>query len=124
MDHHYTRRPAVGREMMRTLAWVAWQHGLQGASWYSLNATDSPWSDEPQNTGHGCIYGTIPGRGLEALRQGVHEYKRISELKRLGVDDATLDALTDRVFAARRVQDIDRVRREMDSMLCKRNRTR
>jgi hypothetical protein len=120
MDHHYTRRPAVGREMMRTLAWVAWKYGLQGASWYSLNATDWPWSDEPQNTGHGCMYGDIPGRGLEALRQGIQEYKRLHELKRLGVDDATLEAFSGRVFAARRVEDIDRVRREMDDMLCRR----
>ena len=99
------------------LAWIAWRHGLQGASWYSLNACDWPWSNDPKNTGHGCIYGTIPGRGLEALRQGIQEYKRLHELRRLTVDEAVLDGFANRALTARHVGDIDRVRREMDDLL-------
>ncbi len=117
LSFKYNRRPTVGRDMLRTLAWVAAKYRLQGASWYSLNATDWPWSPDPKNTGHGCIYGTIPGRGLEALRQGIQEHKRISELRRLGVPEETIQRFADRALSAKRVRDIDRVRREMDEML-------
>lgn len=117
LSHKYARRPTVGRDMLRTLAWIAWRHRLQGASWYSLNACDWPWSNDPKNSGHGCIYGTIPGRGLEALRQGIQEYKRLHELRRLAVDEAVLDGFADRALTARHVGDIDRVRREMDDLL-------
>ncbi len=120
MSHKYTRRPTVGRDMLRTLPWVAWKYKLQGASWYALNACDWPWSNDPQKTGHGCIYGAIPGRGLEALHQGVQEYKLLYELKRLGVDEVILDGFAERTLGARRVADIDRVRREMDDLLLER----
>jgi len=124
MNHAYTRRPSVGREMMRTLAWTAWKYQLQGASWYALNACDWPWSSDPQKTGHGCMYGAIPGRGLEALREGIQEYKRLHELHRWGVDEATLNSFVQRALQARRVSEIDRVRREMDNLLISTSRSK
>lgn len=121
MGFSYTRSPSVGRGMMRTLPYMAWKYRLQGCGWYALNAyVENPWADCTKQEEYGCAYYTVPGRGLEALREGIGEYKRLHELRRLGVPDATLDAFAERVFAAKRITDIDRVRREMDDMLCER----
>jgi len=59
----------------------------------------------------------IPTRGLEALRQGIQEYKRIYELRRRGVAEATLQGLIERGLNARSVSKIDELRGEMDDML-------
>ncbi len=120
MSYKYSRQPDVGRSMLRTLPWTAWKYRLQGACWYALNATDWPWSRDPQKTGHGCIYGTIPGRGLEAFREGVQEYKRLYELRKMGVDEAILDGFVQRALHATRVTEIDRVRHQMDDLLLQR----
>lgn len=118
MGFSYTRRPAVGREMMRTLAWTAWRNRLQGACWYSLNAyTYNCWDDMSAGEDYGCFYNLVPGRSAEALRQGIQEYKRLHELRRLGVGERELDGFADQVLKAGSVFAIDRVRRQMDDML-------
>ena len=118
MGFSYNHRPTVGRDMLRTLPWVAARYQLQGASWYSLNAYQHPWSNDPGKTGeYGCIYGTIPSRALEALRQGIQEYKRVHELRRLGVEETVIQDWAKRALGASRAGQIDRVRREMDDRL-------
>ncbi len=121
MNFTYTRRPTVGRDMLRTLAWTAWKYRLQGASWYSLNAISrTPYADDAKGDQYGAVYYTVPARSLEALRQGIQEYKRLYLLHRLGADDAVLDAFADRVLRARHVTEIDQVRRRMDELLLER----
>jgi len=69
MNFTYTRRPTVGRDMLRTLAWTAWKYRLQGASWYSLNAISrTPYADDAKGDQYGAVYYTVPARSLEALR--------------------------------------------------------
>lgn len=69
------------------------------------------------------MYHTIPSRGLEAVREGIQEYKRLHELKRLGVDERLLDGFADRVldpgraFQAKSITVLDDVRQEMDELL-------
>jgi hypothetical protein len=97
-------------------AWTAAKYRLQGLAWYALNAYQlSPWDSKGAEAG--CIYDTIPARSLEALRQGIQEYKRIYELRRRGVAEAILQGLIERALAARSVRDIDAVRRKMDDLL-------
>ena len=116
LDFKYGRRPSVGRDWYRMAAWTAARNRLQGLAWYALNAyQSSPWDSKGKEAG--CIYDTIPTRGLEALRQGIQEYKRIHELRRRGVAEATLQRLIERGLNARSVSKIDEVRREMDDML-------
>jgi hypothetical protein len=111
----------VGRDWYRTAAWTAAKYRLQGLAWYALNAyQSSPW--DSKGTEAGCIYDTIPARSLEALRQGIQEYKRIHELRKRGVAEATLQGWVERVLSARSVWAIDAVRREMDDMLVARAR--
>ncbi len=118
MNFPYTRRPSVGRDMMRTRPWVAWKYGLQGCSWYSLNAISQlPYMDDPEGKEYAASYYTVPARSLEALREGFQEYKRMQELRRLGVDEATLNSFTDRALNATNVRDFDVLRRDMDRLL-------
>ncbi len=120
MGFSYGRRPSVGREMYRTVPWTAWEYRLQGVSWYSLNAYENPWSDMSSGSEqYGSMYGCIPARSIEALRQGLQEYKRLSELRKLGASDTVLDAYTSRALAAKRVEDIDQAREEMDGLIVK-----
>lgn len=117
MDTAYNRRRTVGRDMLRLLAWVAAKHDLQGASFYSLNAyAKDPWAANPTGE-YGCMYYTIPARGLEALRQGIVEYKRVYELRMRGVGEDRIQQWAARALRARTVGDIDEVRREMDDTL-------
>jgi hypothetical protein len=116
LDFKYGRRPSVGRDWYRMAAWTAAKYRLQGLAWYALNAYQlSPWDSKGAEAG--CIYDTIPARSLEALRQGIQEYKRIYELRRRGVAEAILQGLIERALAARSVRDIDAVRRKMDDLL-------
>ena len=118
MGSSYSRRPSVGRGLHRSLAWTAWRYDLQGACWYSLNAyANSMWSDNSSKEEYACVYGTIPGRGLEAVRQSIQEYKRLYEMRRLGVSEAETDAFCDRLFAADSVIELTRIRRQMDRRL-------
>lgn len=119
LDFKYGRRPSVGRDWYRTAAWTAARYKLQGIAWYSLNAyPSSPW--ESKGAEAGCIYDTIPARSLEALRQGIQEYKRIYALREMGVAEATIQGWIDRALGARSVRDIDAVRLEMDDEIVKR----
>jgi hypothetical protein len=114
------RQRSVGRGPLRTLGWMAWRYGLQGASFYSANAyTVNAWSDCSAAEEYGCFYNEIPARSAEALREGIQEYKRLAELKRLGVAQARLDEFADRALRARSVQALERVRWEMDELLLK-----
>ncbi len=118
MGSSYARKPTVGRGMLRSLGWVAWRYGLQGACWYSLNAYQvNMWGDNSRAEEYACTYGAIPGRGLEAVRQGIQEYKRLHEMRRLGVPEAETDAFCARLFAAASVVELDGIRREMDVRL-------
>jgi len=118
MGSSHARRPTVGRGLHRSLGWVAWRYRLQGACWYSLNAYQvNMWGDNSAAEEYACAYGPIPGRGLEALRQGLQEYRRLHEMARLGVRAAETDDFAARLFAARSVQELDTIRREMDARL-------
>jgi len=118
MGSSYARRPTVGRGMLRSLGWVAWRYRLQGACWYSLNAYQvNMWGDNSRAEEYACTYGPIPGRGLEAVRQGLQEYKRLHEMDRLGVRAAETDAFAARLLSAASVQELDTIRREMDARL-------
>jgi len=118
MGSSYARRPTVGRGMLRSLGWVAWRYRLQGACWYSLNAYQvNMWGDNSRAEEYACTYGAVPGRGLEAVRQGLQEYRRLHEMRRLGVRAAETDAFVARLFAAGSVQELDTIRREMDARL-------
>lgn len=118
MNFPYTRRPSVGRDMLRTLPWVAWKYDLQGCSWYSLNAISQvPYMDDVAGKEYAASYYTVPARSLEALREGFQEYKRMQALRRLGVDEATLNGFTNRALNARSVRDYDVLRRDMDRLL-------
>jgi len=118
MGSSYARRPTVGRSMLRSLAWTAWRYHLQGACWYSLNAyVKNMWSDNSDTEEYACTYGAIPGRGLEAVRQGIQEYKRLYEMRRLGVPEAETDAFCRRLFDADSVIELTRIRRQMDRRL-------
>lgn len=118
MGSSYARKPSVGRSMLRSLAWTAWRYDLEGACWYSLNAYSvNMWSDNSEAEEYACTYGTIPGRGLEAVRQGIQEYKRLYEMRRLGVPEAETDAFCRRLFDADSVIELTRIRRQMDRRL-------
>ncbi|MEA3402360.1 MAG: hypothetical protein U9R79_14075 [Armatimonadota bacterium] len=118
MGSSYARRPGVGRGLHRRLAWTAWRYDLEGACWYSLNAyVTNMWSDNSETEEYACTYGTIPGRGLEAVRQGIQEYKRLYEMRRLGVPEAETDAFCQRLFDADSVMELTRIRRQMDRRL-------
>jgi len=120
------RRPAVGRQMLRTGPWLAWKYRLQGFAWYALDeySGGNPWGDQSTARCYACVYPPtggyevpVPGRGFEAVQQGFQEYKRLHELRRLGVDEDRLDAFAERVLKAKRVEEIDQVRQEMDKLL-------
>lgn len=121
-----SRRPQVGRQMLRLGPWIAWKYRLQGFAWYALNeySDDDPWSDQSASECYACVYPPaggyqvpVPSRGFEAVRQGFQEYKRLYELHRLGVEESRLDAFAERVIRAKSVQEIDQVRMEMDELL-------
>ncbi|MBD3293467.1 MAG: hypothetical protein GF393_11120 [Armatimonadia bacterium] len=114
-----SRAPEVGRAWFRRLAWQAWDHRTQGFSWYALNAwAENPWASDMEVSGYTIMYpNNVPSRGLEAVREGIQEYKRLHELRRLGVDGETLDRFAERVLSAVSVYDIDRVQAEMDDMI-------
>lgn len=118
MGFSYGRKPSVGRSMYRSIPWTAWKHRLQGVSWYSLNAYENPWSDMSDGQEqYGSMYGCIPARSIEALRQGLQEYKRFSELRKMGHPAAEIDKFADRMLIARRVEDIDIIREDMDALI-------
>lgn len=118
MGSSYARKPTVGRGLHRRLAWIAWKYRLQGACWYSLNAyVKNMWGDCSEKEEYACTYGTVPGRGLEAVRQGIQEYKRLHEMRRLGVPGEETDRFCERLFAAQSVAELDLIRRDMDRRL-------
>lgn len=81
-----SRAPEVGRAWFRRLAWQAWVHRTQGFSWYALNAwAENPWASDMRVSGYSIMNpDNVPGRGLEAVHEGIQEYKRLHELRRLG----------------------------------------
>lgn len=120
LDRRYSWRPTVGRDWYRTAPWTAAKYKLQGLAWWNLNEyQQSPWDSKGAEAG--LIYDNIPSRGLEALRQGFQEYKRVYELRRHGVDEAKINDFIDRAMNAKQVGDIDEVRKEMDDMLVARS---
>jgi hypothetical protein len=120
------RRPEVGRQMLRQGPWLAWKYRLQGFGWYALDeySDDDPWGDQSASECYACTYpptggyaAPVPGRGFEAVQQGFQEYKRLHELRRLGVGEDRLDAFAERALQAKDVREIDQVRQEMDELL-------
>jgi hypothetical protein len=120
-----SRRPAVGREALRTGPWMAWKYGLQGFGIFSAN----DWSVDPwvgkvgSQLNYSFTYpsstGFMSSRGMEALRQGVQEYKRLYVLSQRGVGRADLDAFAGAVLRAERAEAIDAVRQDLDALLVK-----
>lgn len=114
MDTQYARNPSVGRGLHRALGWVAWRYRLQGCGWYSLNAySEWPWAEDVAGKEYSVMYYTMPTRALEALRQGLVEYKRLLTLKELGTPEEVTDGFCDRLFAAGSPEDLDAVRSDM-----------
>jgi hypothetical protein len=106
------------------MPWLAWKYHLQGWAFYSLDAygkDSNPWRD---NICARSYPGNTPSLWLEALRQGVQDYKRLWLLERRGVPRKRLDQLAERVVSfpdhntvAARLDQCEFVRRELDRML-------
>ena len=106
------------------MPWLAWKYHLQGWSFYSLDASGkdtNPWRD---NVCARSYPGNTPSLWLEALRQGVQDYKRLWLLEQRGIPRKQLDRLADRVVScpdhltvAARLDQCQSVRRELDRML-------
>ncbi len=121
----YSRRPSVGRSILRKGPWMCWKYQLQGFGWYGLDeySDTDPWSDQSAKYTYAIVYPPlIAGRGLEAVRQGFQEYKRLDALRTLGCNEAELDALSARGNDAKTVEEIDAVREDMDKEILRRTR--
>ena len=129
IEYRYGRLSKGGRWM----PWVAWKYHLQGWSFYSLDNFGGTHEDgTPVNpwTENSCarIYpGNTPSLWLEALRQGVQDYKRLWLLEQKGVSRKKLDRMADPVLDFQNhlsiSMDFDKcasVRRELDQMLLER----
>ncbi len=126
-----SRRPSVGREMLRTGPWLAWKYRLKGFGIYAANDWKNNvnvWVGRNGNTfNYSFIYPLGPdgrpisSRGYEAIRQGIQEYKRLYVLKTLGADTKILDMLVDLAISrdgvGRNVEIFDCIRNRLDSML-------
>lgn len=123
-----SRRPAVGKEVLRKGPWIAWKYRLQGFGVFSANDTSNDcWDDlDPDVKGYPNYSFTYPGangvmssRGYEAIRQGVQEYKRLYTLKKLGANPAVLDAWMELALDPKGVETYDSIREQMDKLLVK-----
>lgn len=116
-----TRRPEVGRGMLRRGPWYAWKYRLQGFCVYALNDwKTNGWDDTTTPTPrYSFTYPkNISSRGFEALRQGFQEYKRLHRLHELGCGSAILDAWTQLATShAHNVRLFDTLREAMDKKL-------
>jgi len=114
MDTQYARRPDVGRGLHRAMGWMAWRYRLQGCGWYSLNAYSQwPWAEDVGGKEYSAMYYTMPTRALEAVRQGLVEYKRLLALRDLGAPKEVTDGFCDRLFAAGTPEEVDAVRADV-----------
>ncbi|MCX6377547.1 MAG: hypothetical protein NTU88_16185, partial [Armatimonadetes bacterium] len=126
IEYRHSRLSKGGRWM----PWLAWKYHLQGWSFYSLDNFGGTHEDgTPVNpwTENSCsrIYpGNTPSLWLEALRQGVQDYKRLWLLEQKGVSRKELDRMTDPVLDfhdhlsfSMNFDKCASVRRELDRML-------
>ncbi|MCX7599750.1 MAG: hypothetical protein N2512_12915 [Armatimonadetes bacterium] len=112
MNTDYARRPDVGRGLHRSLGWIAWRYGLQGCAWFSLNDyADWPWLEHGRT--YSAMYYTMPTRALEAVRQGLVEYKTLLALRELGAPAQVTETFCERLFAAQSPEDLDAIRKDM-----------
>ena len=115
------------------MPWLAWRDHLQGWSFYSLDnfgrthedgTPVNPWMEDS------CARtypGPTPSLWLEALRQGVQDYKRLWLLEQHGVSRKKLDQMADRVVyfsehnqLAVKLDQCASARRDLDQMLLER----
>ena len=70
----------------RQLPWLAWRLHLDGWAFYALReyGKDNPWKD---NVCARMYPGKTMSLWMEALRQGVQDYKRLWYLKNVGMSD-------------------------------------
>ncbi len=119
------RRPAVGRQILRTGPWMAWKYRLKGFGIFAANDWHvDVWegrSGKAVNYSFTYPQGPdgrpISSRGYEAIRQGIQEYKRLYVLKKLGADMKVLDTLTEIALSAKSVKTFDSIRNQLDRML-------
>ncbi len=126
-----SRRPAVGRQILRTGPWLAWKYRLKGFGIFAANDWHvDVWKGQVgKRLNYSFTYPQGPdgrpisSRGYEAIRQGIQEYKRLYMLKKLGADVKMLDMLVDvaisRDGVGKSVETFDSVRQQLDRMLVK-----
>jgi len=120
----YSRQPHAGRSMLRLGPWLCWKHRLQGFGFYALDeySDTDPWGDQTAKYTYAIVYPPIiAGRGLEALRQGFQEYKRLAALRELGCPEGRLDEWVTRAMGAHTAEEFDVIRAEMDDEIMRRS---
>ena len=106
------------------MPWLAWKEHLQGWSFYSLDNYGAGADAWRSNSCARSYPGNTPSLWLEALRQGVQDYKRLWLLERHGVARKKLDQMADSVVLfpdhntiAARLDRCASARKELDRML-------
>lgn len=117
-----SRRPSVGREVLRTGPLMAWKYDLSGWGVFCANDwPNTPWSGQMMHsfTYPGSNGRVISSRGFEAVRQGTQEYKRLYMIRKLGGKKTKplTDSWVDMSIGAESVEVIDAVRTQMDKTL-------
>ena len=120
IEYRHSRQSKGGRWM----PWLAWKYHLQGWSFYSLDNCGTGADAWKGNSCARSYPGPTPSLWLEALRQGVQDYKRLWLLEQKGVSRNKLDQMADPVLDFQNhvsiSMDFDKcasARRELDRML-------